>query len=143
MTDDDSLQNDASELRAATLRLARRLRQQRSVTTMSDGQFAVLVNVHLHGPHTLTALAERDGVTAPSMTRTVTCLEELGYVTRVADTDDRRRVRIAVTEAGSAVVEETVARRDNWLAQVLAGLTDDERRTVHDAAAIILREVHR
>lgn len=143
MTEDSSLQNDASELRAATLRLARRIRQQRSVTTMSDGQFAVLATVHLHGPHTLTALAERDGVTAPSMTRTVNCLEELGYVTRVADADDRRKVRIAITEAGSAVVDETVARRDNWLAQVLAGLADDERRTLHDAAEIILREVHR
>ncbi|WP_110590021.1 MarR family winged helix-turn-helix transcriptional regulator [Microbacterium suaedae] len=139
----ENLSVQTSDIRAATLRLARRIRQQRSISTMSDGQFAVLANVHLHGPHTLTALAERDGVTAPSMNRTVNCLEELGYVTRVADTEDRRKVRIAITEAGSAVVEDTVARRDNWLAQILAELSDDERRTLHDAAAIVLREVRR
>ncbi|MGO3033508.1 MAG: MarR family winged helix-turn-helix transcriptional regulator, partial [Microbacterium gubbeenense] len=84
-----------------------------------------------------------DGVTAPSMNRTVNCLEELGFVTRVADTDDRRKVRIAITDAGSAVVRETSERRDNWLAQILGRLDDAERRTLHSAAEIILREVHR
>lgn len=140
---DESIPTEASDLRAAAMRLARRIRQQRSVTTMTDAQFAVLVNLHLHGPHTLTALAERDGVTAPSMNRTVNCLEELGFVTRVADTDDRRKVRIAITDAGSVVVRETSERRDNWLAQILGRLDDAERRTLHSAAEIILREVHR
>lgn len=140
---DESIPAEASDLRAAAMRLARRIRQQRSVTTMTDAQFAVLVNLHLHGPHTLTALAERDGVTAPSMNRTVNCLEELGYVTRVADADDRRKVRIAITDAGSVVVRETSERRDTWLAQILGRLDDDERRTLHSAAEIILREVHR
>jgi len=140
---DESIPTEASDLRAAAMRLARRIRQQRSVTTMTDAQFAVLVNLHLHGPHTLTALAERDGVTAPSMNRTVNCLEELGYVTRVADADDRRKVRIAITDSGSVVVRETSERRDTWLAQILGRLDDDERRTLHSAAEIILREVHR
>ncbi|MBP2436634.1 MarR family winged helix-turn-helix transcriptional regulator [Microbacterium amylolyticum] len=134
---------EASDIRAATLRLARRIRQQRSIATMSDGQFAVLVNVYLHGPHTLSALAERDGVTAPSMNRTVNCLEELGYVTRASDDEDRRKVRIAITEQGSAVVDDTVQRRDGWLQGVLDTLEPDDRATLHAAAQIILREVHR
>ena len=96
---DESIPTEASDLRAAAMRLARRIRQQRSVTTMTDAQFAVLVNLHLHGPHTLTALAERDGVTAPSMNRTVNCLEELGYVTRVAD--HRRRIRRGARDVGA------------------------------------------
>lgn len=140
---DNPVPSEASDIRAAAMRLARRLRQQRSVTTMTDAQFAVLVNLHLHGPHTLTALAERDGVTAPSMNRTVNSLEDLGYVTRVAETGDRRKVRIAITDDGSVVVEETVDRRDSWLAQILGRLDVDERRTLHEAAAIILREVHK
>lgn len=143
MSNESSLSTEASDLRAATLRLARRIRQQRSVTGMTDGQFAVLVNLHRHGPHTLSALADRDGVTAPSMNRTVNALEEAGYVTRVADADDRRRVRIAITDAGHDVVDDTVTRRDTWLAQLLSGLDAGERRTLHEAAEIILREVHR
>lgn len=143
MANENALSKEASDLRAAALRLARRIRQQRSVQTMTDGQFAVLVNLHLHGPHTLSALAERDGITAPSMNRTVNCLEELGYVSRVTDSADRRRVSIAITDEGHRVVTETVERRDSWLARILAGLDDDDRRTLHAAAEIILREVER
>ncbi len=43
----------ASELRMATFRLARRLRAQRAVDSMSDGQFAVLAALTVHGAHTL------------------------------------------------------------------------------------------
>lgn len=143
MANENALSKEASDLRAASLRLARRIRQQRSVQTMTDGQFAVLVNLHLHGPHTLSALAERDGITAPSMNRTVNCLEELGYVSRVTDAVDRRRVSIAITDEGHRVVTETVEQRDSWLARILSGLDDDDRRTLHQAAEIILREVER
>lgn len=139
----ESLLSDASEIRAAVFRLSRRMRQQRAVAEMTDGQFAVLAHLSTLGAHTLSALADREGITAPSMNRTVNALEEAGYVTRVADADDRRRVRIAITDAGHDVVDDTVTRRDTWLAQLLSGLDAGERRTLHEAAEIILREVHR
>jgi DNA-binding MarR family transcriptional regulator len=134
---------EVSVVRAATLRLARRIRQQRSVKLMTDGQFAVLVALHLHGPHTLSALAERDGVTAPSMNRTVNALIEHDYVSRVTDPTDRRKVQIAISDAGSQVVADTLERRDMWLSQVLENMTEAERSTLHEAAQIILREVHK
>ncbi|WP_345752626.1 MarR family winged helix-turn-helix transcriptional regulator [Microbacterium rhizophilus] len=140
MTD---LSSDASEIRAAAMRLSRRLRQQRAVTTMSDAQFAALAVLNYRGPHTLTALAEREGVTAPSMNRTVNCLEEDGYVTREPDAVDRRKVNIAITEGGIAVVEETVQRRDEWLARVLAELPAADRATLRAAADIILEVIER
>ncbi|GGF40300.1 MarR family transcriptional regulator [Microbacterium sorbitolivorans] len=139
----EKFRTEVSDVRAATLRLARRIRQQRSVKLMTDGQFAVLVALHLHGPHTLTALAERDGVTAPSMNRTVNALIEHDYVSRVTDPTDRRKVQIAISEAGSQVVTDTVERRDMWLSQVLENMTEAERSTLHEAAQIILREVHK
>ncbi len=140
MTD---LSSDASEIRAAAMRLSRRLRQQRAVTTMSDGQFAVLVVLKLHGPHTLTALAEREGVTAPSMNRTVNCLEEEGYITREPDEVDRRKVNIAITDKGDTVVRDTVQRRDEWLARVLADVPEADRDTLRAAARIILEVIER
>jgi DNA-binding MarR family transcriptional regulator len=137
------LSADASELRAAVFRLSRRLKQQRAVSDMTDGQFAVLVALKLHGPHTLSALAEREGITAPSMNRTVNCLEELGHLSRTENGADRRKVDIVITDTGRRVVEETVRRRDEWLSKVLAGLDGDDRETLRRAAAIIMREVER
>jgi len=130
----------ASELRMATFRLARRLRAQRAVDEMSDGQFAVLAALTVHGPHTLGELAERERVSAPSMNRTVNCLEESGYVARTPDEQDRRKVNVSLTDAGRAVVEETTRRRDSWLEGALASLDDDDRAVLAHAAAI-MREV--
>ncbi|MFT3797421.1 MarR family winged helix-turn-helix transcriptional regulator [Microbacterium sp.] len=132
--------SEASDLRMATFRLARRLRSERAVDTMSDGQFAVLAALSLHGPHTLGELADRERVSAPSMNRTVNCLEEAGYLSRTPDEDDRRKVNIALTDAGRDVVDETVRRRDSWLEQALAELTPAQRATLHEAAAV-MREV--
>ncbi|WP_454117017.1 MarR family winged helix-turn-helix transcriptional regulator [Microbacterium aurum] len=137
---DPSLATDASALRMATFRLARRLRSQRAVDTMSDGQFAVLAALSVHGAHTLGELADRERVSAPSMNRTVNCLEESGYLTRTPDEADRRKVNIALTDDGRAVVTETLRRRDSWLEQALADLTPAQRELLHDAAEL-MREV--
>jgi DNA-binding MarR family transcriptional regulator len=136
----DDLGSPTSELRMATFRLARRLRAQRAVDTMSDGQFAVLAALTVHGDHTLGQLADRERVTAPSMNRTVSLLEDAGYVTRTPDDDDRRKVTIALTDAGRLVVDETVRRRDAWLEEALAALDNEERKTLA-AAAVIMRKV--
>ncbi|MDQ1125569.1 DNA-binding MarR family transcriptional regulator [Microbacterium sp. SORGH_AS 505] len=127
----------ASDFRMATFRLARRLRSQRAVDTMSDGQFAVLAGLKVHGPHTLGELAERERVSAPSMNRTVNCLEELGYLSRTPDENDRRKVVIDLTESGRDVVVETVRRRDSWLEHAFEELSPSQRETLADAAAIM------
>lgn len=136
----DDLAHEATDLRMATFRLARRLRAQRAIDTMSDGQFAVLANLHVHGPHTLGELADRERVSAPSMNRTVNHLEELGYLSRTPDEADRRKVNIALTDAGRTVVVETTRRRDSWLAHALEDLTVEQRETLA-AASLIMREV--
>jgi len=131
------LSREAAEFRMATFRLARRLRSERAVDRMSDGQFAVLAALSVHGPHALGALAERERISAPSMNRTVNCLEESGYVTRTPDADDRRKVNIAITDAGRAVVDETVRRRDSWLESVLVSLEPAQREALAQAAKLM------
>lgn len=142
-SDEVALRTAASDVRMATFRLARRLRAQRAVDTMSDAQFAVLAGLKMHGPHTLGELADRERVTAPSMNRTVNCLEEDGYLTRTPSEEDRRKVIIELTGAGLTVVEETVRRRDAWLEEALGELSDEERDTLLAAAAIMRRVAER
>ncbi|MER7186354.1 MarR family transcriptional regulator [Streptomyces hyaluromycini] len=50
-------------------------------------------------------LAQRLGVEASHVTRTVQQLQKSGYVTRVPDPDDRRAQRIELTDAGRAAVD--------------------------------------
>jgi DNA-binding MarR family transcriptional regulator len=133
----EDLAHAASDFRLATFRLARRLRSQRAVDSMSDAQFAVLAALKVHGPHTLGELAERERVSAPSMNRTVNCLEELGYLSRTPDENDRRKVVIDLTDSGREVVVETVRRRDSWLEHAFEDLTAAQRATLAKAAAIM------
>ena len=135
----DEVSAAASRLRIATFRLARRMRTQRAVDSMSDGQFAVLAGLSLHGPHTLGELADREHVSAPSMNRTVNCLQESGFVRRTADESDGRKVVISLTDEGRSVVEETARRRDAWVEESLAALTAAERATLAEAAEIMQR----
>jgi DNA-binding MarR family transcriptional regulator len=129
----------ASQLRIAIFRLARRMRTQRAVDSMSDAQFAVLAALWVHGPHTLGDLADRERVSAPSMNRTVNCLQDSGYVARSADETDGRKVVISLTDVGRTVVDETARRRDAWVEAALADLTAAERDALARAAEIMER----
>ena len=137
------LSREASDLRIATFRLARRMRTQRAVDSMSDGQFAVLAGLFIHGAHTLTELADRERVSAPAMNRTVNCLQDAGYISRSADESDGRKVVIDLTDEGRAVVDETARRRDAWVEEALAEIEPAEREILAQAAAIMQRMVAR
>jgi DNA-binding MarR family transcriptional regulator len=137
-----SLPEQSTELRLATFRLARRLRNeltQDAVSRLTDAQFGALAVVNRFGPLTLSELAPRERVSAPSMNRTVNSLEEAGFVTRTGDGEDRRKRLLTVTRDGADEVEQTMARRDAWLTDRLRGLDDDERDVLARAAQLMER----
>ena len=129
----------------ATFRLARRLRCARAADSMSDAQLAVLADLRMNGRRTVSTLAERERVTAPSMTSTINGLEEQGYVVRTPDEDDRRRVQVAITAAGTEIVAETIRRRDELHADMLREVeyTEAELTTLREASALMRRVVER
>jgi DNA-binding MarR family transcriptional regulator len=140
---DEDLAAEAAEIRMSVFRFARRMRAERAVDSMSDGQFAVLAALKVHGPHTLGELADRERISPPSMNRTVNCLEEAGYLDRAPDADDGRKVRISLTPAGLGVVQETTRRRDEWVEESLAALSSDERLALATAADVLRRMADR
>lgn len=129
----------AVELRHAIMRTSRRIRQERSTDDVTPGQYSVLAGLDVHGPLTPRELAAHEKVQPPSMTRTVSALEELGLVSRTDHPTDGRQVLVALTPAGVVVVKETRKRRDAWLAKRLAEVSADERETLHRAAEILAR----
>ena len=130
----------AGRLRPVLLRLARELRREIHSLGVTGGQVSLLASIKHNPGITATELAERERVSAPSMNRTVNCLEESGWLTRTTDEVDRRKVNIALTGEGLDVVEETVRRRDAWLESAIAALPDAKRAILRQAAGI-MREV--
>ncbi|MGV8880958.1 MAG: MarR family winged helix-turn-helix transcriptional regulator [Rhodoglobus sp.] len=127
-------------LRISVMRLARRMRLERVVGDVSDGQLSALFVIFKHGPQTLSSLSEHDRVTPPSMNRTVNALVERGLVERSGSPDDGRKVLIDLTDAGRSVVTQTRDRRAAWFSHQLDVLTADELATL-DAASGILRKL--
>jgi DNA-binding MarR family transcriptional regulator len=125
-------------------RLNRRLRTERDPDSdqLSPGQFAVLGLLDRIGETSVGELAAQERVQPPSMTRTVNCLEEGGYVTRRPHESDRRQVVVALSEKGHAAVEAERRRRDHWLAVRLRELSAEERQLLRQAAPVLDKLAH-
>ena len=130
----------ASELRYSVMRLRRRLAaEQHPDNDLSIGQMVVLALLLRRGDLSVGELARAEKVQPPSMTRTVSCLEEGGYVVRRPHESDRRQVVVSLTDTGQAAVLADRSRRDAWLARQLATLSPDERDVLRAAAPILGR----
>ena len=127
-----------SQLRLTVMRLARRLRQE-SAGDITASQLSALATVDRRGPLSLRELAEIERVAPPSVTRIVCALEERGLVVRTVDTADRRVARMASTEAGRCLLEQTRTARDAYLASRLSGLSPAELGIVARALPILER----
>lgn len=130
----------AARLRLAVTRLHRSLRQQ-AEGGLTPSQASALAGVARLGSPTLGALAARESVQPPSMTRIVGGLEELGYVTRVADPSDRRVTRLTITPSGEAVLLHNRSLKDAFLAERVTSLGPSDRAALEDLTALLERLV--
>src|SRR5271166_6750863 len=128
----------ASDLSLAVMRLARQLRFRNPSSPVSLSQLSALATLTNEGPMTPGALAIRERVRPPSMTRVIASLAELGFVDRVAHPDDGRQVLVSVSDAGVHLVESERRASQEWLAQRLDTLGGAERDTLREAADLIL-----
>jgi len=127
-----------SRLRMVTTRLSRLLRQHAGAE-LSPAIVSALGSVSRCGPVTLGRLAELEGVQPPSMTRIVGKLEELRLVTREVDAADRRIARLTLTPAGEQLLAEVRVRRNELLAERLAGLAPQDVAAIENALPALER----
>lgn len=127
-----------SDLSLAVVRLARQLRFRRPDSPVSLTQLSALATVFKEGPLTPGALAARERVRPPSMTRVIASLVDLGFVDRSAHPDDGRQVLVSVSKAGIDLIDAERRASREWLSQRLAALSADERATLLAAADLML-----
>ena len=129
----------AHDLRVACMRVSRRVRFE-TTTQLAPHQFSALVRL-AEQACTAGELAERERVTAPSMSRTVSRLVELGLVERSADAQDGRVVVLSLTQRGGEVIAHERAQRDAWMAVRLERLSEDDRAVLRRATVLLERVV--
>jgi len=119
------------------MRLARRLRNEREDTSLSLNQLSAMGTLARLGPITLGELASAERIQPPSMTRTVSALEQRGLVARESDSDDRRLVIVRLSDEGRRMLAADRRRRDAWLNQRLRELTPAERELLRRAVPVL------
>ncbi len=132
----------ATDTRVILDRLGRLLRELTRMTggadddpAMTATQRIALIEIADAGPLRLNDLAARIGTSAPTASRTVDVLDELGLAERRADPDDRRAVRIELTPSGRSLVDERKARASAAFEPAAAALTGEDRERLLDLLA--------
>lgn len=126
----------AARLRLSATRLHRRLRRHAG-DALTPSQTSALAAIDVHGPLTLGALADHEGVSAPSVTKVLAILEDDGLVQRAPDPADRRVNYVSVTPKGAALVEESRRRKTAWLTERVRELDADQRRALAEALDVL------
>ena len=128
----------ASRFRQVLMPLVRQLRRQVE-GDMTPSLMSALWTVAREGPITLGDLAAAEKVTPPMATKLAASLAERGLVDRTGCEDDRRVSRLTITSDGRKLLDRSRRRRDAWLAERFAALTEDERVAIADAVTVLER----
>ena len=130
----------AREVKVVFSRLRRRYRGLALVDDLSGSQAAVLTRLHKEGPSSASALASAEAVSHQAIGAILAVPDNRGFIHRSPDPTDGRRQLISLTAAGVAQAENTISAREEWLARALQDrLTEDERRVVRHAMALLNR----
>jgi DNA-binding MarR family transcriptional regulator len=134
ITDDQSQQQIDAVMRASRVLVAvvaRSLAEVEDVVTLP--QFRVLVMIAGHGPQNLGSVAAALGVHPSNATRLCERLVVAGLVDRADDPQDRRFLRLVLTDEGHRLVETVMQHRRTAIAQVMARMSPSRRRAVSAA----------
>jgi DNA-binding MarR family transcriptional regulator len=137
----------AQDLRVAIGRVARRLRQLYATERDSAASFielGILVRLERDGPASPSTLAAGEGVTSQAIAGVVRELERRALVERTGGQTDRRRVAVAITDAGRELL---MSREHAVVGAMVTALADEytpaERRQLESAVPLLNRLAHR
>lgn len=98
-----------------------------------------LLGMLAHKPRSLGELADIQAVSAPTMSHTVTILEGYGWVERRRDENDRRVVRVHLTEEGRGALRQARDRMVDRTARLLEPLDEEDRRRLLGGLSVLRR----
>ncbi len=117
----------------------RHVRDDATGEIVSSRQVSILDHLDAERPTMLTDLADHLGVTPATMSLAVGRLVDQGYVTRVVDPVDRRKVQLRLTDAGVRVTAANSVLEPTLVAEMLEQLSDSDRRAALRGLSLLAR----
>ena len=94
---------------------------------LNPSQAGILFILNSHGRLSQRQLAQKIGITPPSMTVTLRKLEELGFIHKEPDEKDQRIIRIRLSEAGKECIEKLKSIMDEMEEILYQGFSVEEK----------------
>ena len=104
-------------------------------------QAKLLYVVATAGELSMSEIAARLGVTISTSSGAVERLVELGLLARSDDPNNRRQVRVSITETGSATLGQLRELNDRHIRSLLESIGDDELDIVERATRIMAQAI--
>jgi DNA-binding MarR family transcriptional regulator len=118
---------------------SRHVRDPQTQRLLSRHQASILDHLDEIEPTTVMDLAAHMGVTPATMSVSIDRLERKGYVVRLKDAKDRRRVHVRLTTAGVRVREASSVLDAERVEALVARLSAAERTRAVDGLALLAR----
>jgi MarR family transcriptional regulator, transcriptional regulator for hemolysin len=106
-----------------------RLNMELAKHDLYRAQWSVLHYLWNYGTATLVELADYQSVEKPTVTRTISRLEELGYVEHIPGKDKREK-RMQLTDLGRKVYGIVRVTIDEYEQEILKGISEEEQLEV-------------
>lgn len=94
---------------------------------LKPSQAGVLFVLNCEGRLSQRELAEKIGITPPSMTVALRKLEDQGYIVKEPDKEDQRIIRILLSDKGKECIEELKEIMDSMEELLFQGISPEEK----------------
>ena len=116
----------ARKMHEAFSRLSRRLRALDLPAGLTNERLSTLASIRVHEPVSVSALADAEVVSLPTMSRMVTALERERFVRRRENKSDGREVLISTTAKGKRAYRRATQRSLDQLTRTLSSLEAEQ-----------------
>ncbi len=112
------------------------LREHRAAD-ISVPQFRAMGYINRNEGASLSDLADHIGLTLPSMSKLIDGLVSRKLVSRVAHSQDRRRICLSLTPQGREELNAAYKHTQRYLSDRLAGLEEDDLKAISQAMQVL------
>jgi|SRR5271157_1384662 len=133
----DVVAREVVEVVPAIMRTIRAEMRSRRGADLSVPQFRAMFYLHRNPGASLSTVAEHLGLTSPTVCKMIDGMVSHRLVTRLPSSSDRRKVILTLTAEGQTILEKARNGTQLRLMEVLAGLTPEERDSVHQVMQLL------
>lgn len=114
-------------------RLSRVLRKDlrlHSAGVFTEPQFRVMARLYREGGQSLSALAQSQGVSLPTMSKLTQGMEARGLIFRERDDSDKRKIVLQLTDEGRRIYESLLEHTERHVVDWITGLDAETYATI-------------